>query len=275
MLKSHRYFAGPVEAVILDWAGTTIDFGSLAPVYAFMELFKAEGIEVSQAEAREPMGTEKRVHICRMLANPRIAQAWLDVKGSAPTEAEIDRLYQDFQPIQTRIVSDRSQLIPGWKSAYDELVSQGIKIGSNTGYGPGMMEPAVAAAKEQGYEPASCVCATQVVRGRPYADMALTVAMELRADHVQGCVKVDDTTPGIEEGLRAGMWTVGVSISGNEVGLELADWQALSEDEQQQRRIEAEQRLYDAGAHYVIDSVADLPAVIDEISARLAAGDKP
>ena len=275
MLKSQRYFAGPVEAVILDWAGTTIDFGSLAPVYAFMELFRAEGIEVSQSEAREPMGTEKRVHICRMLANPRIAQAWLDVKGSEPTEAEIDRLYHDFAPIQTRIVGERSQLIPGWKHACDQLLEQGIKIGGNTGYGPGMMEPALAAAKEQGYQPASCVFATEVVRGRPFPDMALTVAMELQASHMHGCVKVDDTIPGIEEGLRAGMWTVGVSVSGNEVGLDRDAWLALDAAQQAELRAVAEQRLYDAGAHYVIDSVAQLPQVIEDISARLAAGDKP
>lgn len=275
MLKSQRYFAGPVEAVILDWAGTTIDFGSLAPVYAFMELFRAEGIEVSQSEAREPMGTEKRVHICRMLANPRIAQAWLEVKGCEPSEHEIDRLYHDFAPIQTRIVGERSQLIPGWKQACDQLLEQGIKIGGNTGYGPGMMEPALAAAKEQGYQPASCVFATEVVRGRPFPDMALTVAMELQASHMHGCVKVDDTIPGIEEGLRAGMWTVGVSVSGNEVGLDRDAWLALDASQQAELRAVAEQRLYDAGAHYVIDSVAQLPQVIEDISARLAAGDKP
>ena len=275
MLKSQRYFAGPVEAVILDWAGTTIDFGSLAPVYAFMELFRAEGIEVSQSEAREPMGTEKRVHICRMLANPRIAQAWLEVKGCEPSEQEIDRLYHDFAPIQTRIVGERSQLIPGWKQACDQLLEQGIKIGGNTGYGPGMMEPALAAAKEQGYQPASCVFATEVVRGRPFPDMALTVAMELQASHMHGCVKVDDTIPGIEEGLRAGMWTVGVSVSGNEVGLDRDAWLALDASQQAELRAVAEQRLYDAGAHYVIDSVAQLPQVIKDISARLAAGDNP
>lgn len=275
MLKSQRYFAGPVEAVILDWAGTTIDFGSLAPVYAFMELFRAEGIEVSQSEAREPMGTEKRVHICRMLANPRIAQAWLEVKGCEPSEQEIDRLYHDFAPIQTRIVGERSQLIPGWKQACDQLLEQGIKIGGNTGYGPGMMEPALAAAKEQGYQPTSCVFATEVVRGRPFPDMALTVAMELQASHMHGCVKVDDTIPGIEEGLRAGMWTVGVSVSGNEVGLDRDAWLALDASQQAELRAVAEQRLYDAGAHYVIDSVAQLPQVIEDISARLAAGDKP
>jgi phosphonoacetaldehyde hydrolase len=275
MLKANVFCAGPVEALILDWAGTTIDFGSLAPVYAFMELFKQEGIEVTQAEAREPMGTEKSEHIRRMLRNSRIADAWLSIKGQASNEEDIKRLYDLFAPIQTRIVAQRSQLIPGWKEVFDKLIAQGIKVGGNTGYGPGMMAPALIAAKEQGYTPASTVFATDVVRGRPFPDMALKVALELEVGHVNGCIKVDDTLPGIEEGLRAGMWTVGVSCSGNEVGLDREDWQALSSDEQQSYRQHAEQRLFNAGAHYVIDSVADLEAVISDVNRRLARGEKP
>jgi phosphonoacetaldehyde hydrolase len=275
MLRANVFCAGPVEALILDWAGTTIDFGSLAPVFAFMELFKQEGIAVSQAEAREPMGTEKSEHIRRMLANPRIADAWLAVKGQASNEEDIKRLYNLFEPIQTRIVAERGQLIPGWKVMFDELTVAGIKIGSNTGYGPGMMAPALIAAKDQGYSPTSTVFATDVVRGRPFPDMALKVAMELQVGHVNACIKVDDTLPGIEEGLRAGMWTVGVSCSGNEVGLDRNAWEALSSDEQQTYRQRAEQRLFNVGAHYVIDSVADLAGVIVDVNRRLAQGERP
>lgn len=264
-----------VEAVILDWAGTTIDFGSLAPVYAFMALFRAEGVEVSQAEAREPMGTEKREHIRRMLSNPAVASRWVEAKGQVADESEIDRLYHDFVPVQTQIAKERAQLIPGWKAAYDALIEQGIKVGSNTGYGSGMMEPALAAAQSQGYEPSSCVYATDDLRGRPYPDMALKVAMQLEVNSVQHCIKVDDTVPGIKEGLRAGMWAVGVSISGNEVGLEYDDWAALPSKEQSELRAKAEARLKEAGAHFVIDSVADLPEVIGKINALLIEGKRP
>ena len=33
-------FSSKIKAVIFDWAGTTIDFGSIAPVAAFVDLFK-------------------------------------------------------------------------------------------------------------------------------------------------------------------------------------------------------------------------------------------
>jgi phosphonoacetaldehyde hydrolase len=138
-----------------------------------------------------------------------------------------------------------------------------------------MMAPALIAAKDQGYSPTSTVFATDVVRGRPFPDMALKVAMELQVGHVNACIKVDDTLPGIEEGLRAGMWTVGVSCSGNEVGLDRNAWEALSSDEQQTYRQRAEQRLFNVGAHYVIDSVADLAGVIVDVNRRLAQGERP
>ena len=48
----------------------------------------------------------------------------------------------------------------------------------------------------------------------------------------QNCCKVDDTVVGIDEGLNAGCWTVGLAISGNEVGLSYEEWSALSADEQ-------------------------------------------
>ena len=80
------------EAVIFDWAGTTVDFGSFAPMGVFVETFADFGIEVSIDEARAPMGLPKRAHIEAMLAVPRIAAAWRDARGAAPTLADVDAL---------------------------------------------------------------------------------------------------------------------------------------------------------------------------------------
>lgn len=51
---------GKIEAVIFDWAGTTVDFGCFAPVQAFVEVFKHFGIEPTMEEVRKPMGMLKR-----------------------------------------------------------------------------------------------------------------------------------------------------------------------------------------------------------------------
>jgi phosphonoacetaldehyde hydrolase len=105
--------------------------------------------------------------------------------------------------------------------------------------------------------------------------MCLLNAARLAVADVAACVKVDDTVPGIEEGLAAGMWTVAVAVSGNEVGLPLEEWRALPAAEQARRRARAVDRLARAGAHLVVDSVAELLPALREIEARLARGERP
>jgi phosphonoacetaldehyde hydrolase len=105
--------------------------------------------------------------------------------------------------------------------------------------------------------------------------MCLQNVINLGVTTVQACVKIDDTVPGIEEGLNAGMWSVGLATSGNEVGLPLAEWQALPAAERTAKRNRAYTRMYQAGAHYVVDSIADIMPVLDDIEARLKRGEVP
>ena len=270
-----RSYRGPVQAVIFDWAGTTVDFGSLAPVAAFTRLFAAQGIELGLDEARGPMGTEKREHIRQLCALPRIAAAWRDRYGESPDEAAIDRLYREFVPLQVAAIRDSAQLVPRCREVVATLRGRGIRIGANTGYSREMLEVLAEAAADQGYRPDSSVCATEVPRGRPFPHMSLRNAIELEVETLHACVKVDDTAPGIEEGLNAGMWTIAVAVSGNEVGLALDDWEALTSAEQQRRRVAAYSRLRASGAHYVMDTIADLLPYIERIERRLARGERP
>lgn len=267
-----RHYAGPIEAIVFDWAGTIFDFGSRAPIQAFQTLFSAEGVPISEEEARGPMGTEKRVHIEQLLAMPRIKNEWLRVKGSEATDADIDRLYEAFVPYQLEAIKACSQAIPGFLDTVSYLKKKGIQIGTNTGYSRAMMEPLVEAAADQGFEPDSLVCAPEVAKGRPWPHMTLKNLLELEISDVRACIKVDDTIPGIEEGLAAGVWTVGVAISGNENGLSLEDWNALPAQEQEIRRQAARKRFYRAGADFVIDSVQDLPALIEHLQDQLMGG---
>lgn len=273
--RFERRYTGPIEAVIMDWAGTTVDFGSLAPIRAFQSLFRNEGIPISEPEARGPMGTEKREHIRQLCAHPRIREAWIELKGAAPSEADIDRMYDDFVPLQIDSIANTACLIPGMTDALAWMRSQNIRIGANTGYAASMISGLVAVAAEQGYTPDSNVCATEVPKGRPYPYMSMKNAMDLGVQHLGACVKIDDTLTGIEEGLNAGMWTIGLAVSGNEVGLSLEDWNALDSEEQDKRRAAAYQRMQQGGAHYVIDSIADVVPCLEDIAARLAKGEKP
>jgi phosphonoacetaldehyde hydrolase len=89
------------------------------------------------------------------------------------------------------------------------------------------------------------------------------------------CVKIGDTPSDIGEGLNAGMWTIGITITGNEVGLSQAEWDALPAEERCLREKQAAGRLTGAGAHFTSPSLAGCGGILEEIERRLAAGEKP
>lgn len=270
-----RRYAGPVQAVIFDMAGTVMDFGSRAPAGVFVEVFARNGVEVSIAEARGPMGAEKRTHIAELMALPAVRARWSERYGNPPGEDDIDRLYAEFIPMQVASLPHYADLVPGMLDTAEELRRRGLKLAANSGYNREMLDVCLKAAEQQGLRFASAVAASDVPRARPLPAMCLTNAAQLAVDAVTACVKVDDTIPGIEEGLAAGMWTIGVSVSGNEVGRSLDEWRALDPATQAKARARAVDRLARAGAHMVVDSVADLLPCIAEIDRRLAAGERP
>jgi len=270
-----RRYTGPLQAVIMDLAGTCVDFGSLAPIQAFLNLFDAEGIELTEAEAREPMGTEKREHIRQLLAMPRIRNQWQAKFDKLPDEVDIDRLYQAFLPLQTAAIAERATLIPGALELQGLLREEGIKLGVNTGYSREMVDVMLPELKVQGFEPESVVVATEVPQGRPAPHMSLKIAIELGITAVQACVKVDDTATGIEEGLNAGMWTVAVVASGNAIGLSEEGLATLEDVERADLLARGHRVMAQSAAHYVIDSIVDLPDVLADIEHRLAAGEQP
>ena len=155
------------------------------------------------------------------------------------------------------------------------LRDRGIKIGSTTGYMTEMTAINLKDAAAQGYVPDSTVSASEMPAGRPYPFMCLQNAINLEVDTVQACVKIDDTVPGIYEGLNAAMWTIGLAVSGNEVGLSLGDWEALDDAERRIRRERAWASMKASGAHYVVDTIADILPCIDDIEDRLRRGEKP
>ncbi len=52
----HRTYRGPIKALLLDWAGTTMDFGCMAPAVVFIKVYEKAGVPITMEEARQPMG---------------------------------------------------------------------------------------------------------------------------------------------------------------------------------------------------------------------------
>src|SRR5712691_1449250 len=270
-----RQYRGKIQAVLLDWAGTTMDYGCMAPAVVFVEVYKRQNVPITMEEARAPMGAHKRVHIQRISELDSVRRRWEAAHGRLPTDDDVSRMFADFVPLQLACLSDYSELIPGTLEAVAAMRARGINFVSTAGSTTEMMKINLEDARRQGYVPDSTVCASDVPAGRPYPYMCLQNVINLQVSPVDACVKVDDTVPGIEEGLNAGMWTIGLALSGNEVGLPLAEVQALAPDERERRRQRAYARMHQCGAHYVVDSIADLMPCLDAIEERLARGDRP
>ena len=270
-----RTYQGPLQAVILDWAGTTMDYGCYAPAVVFIEVYKRHGVDITIGQAREPMGAHKRVHIKQISQIDAVRERWTEVNGAAPTEADIDQMFKEFVPLQLDCLADYAELIPGCLEACEDFRARGLKIGSTTGYTGEMMELLLAEAAKRGYIPDSTVCATDVPAGRPEPWMCLQNAMNLGIYPMEAIVKIGDTLPDIYEGLNAGMWTIGLAMTGNELGLNEAEIDALDPEICELKRNRAYARMAQSGAHYVVDGIADVSPLLDEINARMARGDRP
>ena len=270
-----RRYDGPVRAAIFDWAGTTVDFGCQAPITSLVDAFAAMGVAVPLATARLPMGMAKWDHIRALLDMPQVAAAWEQAQGRPPVPADVDDVYERFLPLQVAAVQRHAVLIPGTVEAMAALKARGIRIGTTTGFPRPVMEVVIPEAARQGYAPEVIVCAGETPSGRPGPAMALKALIELDIHPVQAAVKIGDTLVDVAEGLNAGMWTIAVAVTGNEVGLTEAEWASLPAERQAQLRRVAADRLRAAGAHEVVDGIADVPAAIERIEACIAVGDAP
>jgi phosphonoacetaldehyde hydrolase len=264
-----------VRAVIFDVSGTVIDYGSRGPVVAFVELFARHGVTVSEAEARKPMGSHKKDHLWAMLTEPAICGRWVKATGQQPSREMLDRLYDEFPAVMKETLKRHSDVIPGVPGVAQQLRSRGIRIANSTGFDADMMDGLKAESVKQGYSPELWVTPDLVGQGRPYPWMAYYAARQLGVFPMSTFVKVGDTLIDVAEGKNAGMWTVSIVRTGNEVGLSEEQLAKLPAAERDRLLAAARQRLESAGPHYVINAVADLMPIIDEISARINRGERP
>lgn len=252
-----------IEAVIFDWAGTTVDYGCFAPVQAFVEAFAHFGIEVTLEETRKPMGMLKIDHIRTMLKMERIAKLWEQKHQCTASDEDVLAIYGQFEPKLLSILDRYSSPKPFVLDAVAELRRMGLKIGSTTGYTDKMMKIVVPEAAKQGYSP-DCWFSPDSVggKGRPYPYMVFQNMQQLQISSVQNIVKVGDTVSDIREGVNSGAWSVGVVEGSSELGMNAKEWENLSSDEKKSAAKRVENSFRNAGAHFVIQNMAELPRLI-------------
>lgn len=269
---------GGLKAAILDWSGTTADKYVIAPAVVFVEVFEKHKVPISMKEARLPMGLRKDLHIKAITEQPEVRERWKSVYGRYPNQGDVDNMFKDFVPMQLGCLRKYTELIPGTVEAVNTLKQDfGMKIGSTTGFIRSMVDILLEDAKKQGFHPDCTVAGDEVVNGaRPKPFMVYRNLDLLDVHPIQAVVKVDDTVSGVGEALEAGCWGVGVARYSNYMDIDDLDQEKKLSDEEIQRRLEhSRDLLRKTGAHYVIDSIAELPAVAADINSRLARGESP
>lgn len=272
-----REYRGKVKAAILDWSGTVADAYVIAPAVVFVEVFRNQGVEISMQEARGPMGLRKDLHIKALTEDPVIRERWKSVKGTYPDDEDVAEMFADFVPAQLECLPRYTTLLPGVAEVTRQLQNDGIKLGASTGFTRPMVDVLLADARKQGFNPDATVAGDEVTNGaRPKPHMVYKNMDLLDITTIQSVVKVDDTTSGVGEGLNAGCWSVGVARYSNYMNINsLEEAEALSDEEIERRTEATRELLRKTGAHYVIDSIVELPTVIDDINSRLARGERP
>ena len=104
---------GKLKLVVLDWAGTTVDYGCFAPVAAFDKAFRAFGVQPTMDEIRAPMGMLKRDHIRTMLQMESVAAQWRAQAGKDAEEADVEAIYRVFEEKLMESLSDYAAPKPG------------------------------------------------------------------------------------------------------------------------------------------------------------------
>lgn len=261
-----------IQLVVFDWAGTTVDYGSCAPMVVFERVFEEAGIRLTREEINGPMGMEKKSHIRTLLSLESASKQWKIHYGKDWTENDVERLYERFEEVLFDVVAEYSRPIPGVPETIERLRAEGIRIGSTTGYTSRMMERVVPVARALGYEP-DCVVTPDITgASRPTPFMMYECMRRLDVYPPVCVVKVGDTLTDIKEGKNGGAWSIGILTGSNLLGLTQEEYETMEPSKLAARKKEAEKKYREAGADLVIDHITELPRAIKVINEKLKEG---
>ncbi len=264
-----------LKAIIFDWAGTVVDFGSLCPIGAFQTAFAAKGIAVEPGDIHRFMGIHKWEHIQAVLALPQIAEKWRAIHGHGAGPRDVDALYGLAEQKMLETVAGSATPVPHLAEVLALLRKQDLKIGSTTGYTSPLMERLVPAAASRGYSPDFWIASDQVPQGRPWPWMIFRNLEYLKICPPAAVVKLGDTIADVEEANNAGVWSLAVVESSSLVGKSQPELAAMPAKDRNALIRQVGKKLADAGAHSVINNLSELPAALEQIELRLEKGQVP
>ena len=279
----HARLPDGIRLVMFDLAGTTVSEGtgggsgqgSLVEE-AFVGAFARAGLEIAPGDVRPHRGREKLDAIRSLLAERSGARGAEGGRWDGPEAAARDgragagppddgrragpeaqeggrvrpaaglpaagqaisaeAIHRDFLAELARGM-DRFREVPGAAETFRFLKARGIRVGVGSGFPAEVVERLVTAMgwREEGLVD-YLASAESLGAGRPDPVMIVDAMRLCGVPDPASVVKVGDTVLDVGEGRGAGSWTVGVLTGAH-----------------------GERELREAGAHFVLPSVAELP----------------
>jgi phosphonoacetaldehyde hydrolase len=264
-----------LRLLVSDLAGTVVDFGVFGPTMAFRQVFENAGVAVKISDIRKFMGCHKREHLQKLLALPSTQEQWIKVHGARPDAKVESALYDAFVPLQLKVLETESQILRGARDAIQIARLHHMQIGATTGYVKSMASVVRQKLLEQGIRFDSMVASDEVETGRPGPAMIQMNQLLTGVANSNEVVKIGDTPEDILEGKSAGVWTIGILESSNRVGLRQPEFDMLTPVQKLAVLRDARDHLSTARPDFIVNSVAEVPNICNQINYGLMQGRLP
>ena len=250
-----------IKACIFDLGGTIVDKYSLSPLLSLQKAFSLKKIYIPNKLIIQGMGKHKYEHIY-YLCNKNIINTQFRIHNDRDiSSVDMESIFNDFNDIQTQHMKLYLNIIPETYIIMKYLQENDIKVGITTGFNKNQMNIAVDKLKYNHIKIDSHTSSDYAYRPLPY--MIKSNMNNLQIDDPKQVIKIDDTCVGIQEGINAGCYTVGVARWS--VNMDMFSLDALTKDDINHKLIESRRRLKEGGADFVIDTLDELPSIIKTI----------
>ena len=270
-----------IKACIFDLGGTIIDRYSLTPLLAFRKAFKKYAIDLSPSLIRKDMGLNKMDHINKIFENTDIQKQWLGLNLEIADNRVRKDIFKGFSKIQAKETIERMKIIPETIGCMRYLQDNNILTGVTTGFDYEQTMRVKSLLETYNIYLDSYVSSTCLdLPARPEPYMIHKNMDNLDLDDAREIIKIDDTVSGIQEGLNAGCltvavarWSVNMGIDSYEDMMKLdnvimdgSNNYSLNYHNHKEKLKESREILEKSGAHYVIDTLEELPGIIEHIN---------
>ena len=225
---------GPIQMVVFDVAGTTVDDSGGAVLGCLIEAARAFDLPGSDEELNALMGMNKR-EVFDLLAARRYPN---DIENARRVAGEGLALFIE----RMRNYYEHSlRPIPGAEEAFAYLRKRGMKVVTDTGFDTTINNLVMGKLNWPGRLTDLAVCSSDVSLGRPAPYMIFYAMERLSIYDVRQVMKIGDLPADLDEGYNAGCGEVVGVLSGAHTAATL-------------------------GSYYhtrLLQSVADLPALFE------------